>query len=162
MYLAANCQMPHNKEKNNNHGMRWQVPWGKHQVEQHKWSNTAKNDKLVNKTTVLPAVLVRDPLSWMQSMCTHPYAAKWKHEKLHCPNLVADNNNSSVPVSIAYPGGTLRWESLVHLWNDWYGQYVNADYPRLLIRYVNFYCPVASNTKIVSDWLTRIAISIFF
>lgn len=31
-----------------------------------KWNNTAKRDERVNKTNVMPIVLVRDPYSWMQ------------------------------------------------------------------------------------------------
>jgi hypothetical protein len=29
----------------------------------------------------------------------------------------------------------VEYESLVHMWNEWYKAYVDADYPRLLIRY---------------------------
>jgi hypothetical protein len=134
MYLSANCVMPDVK-KNRDHGMRWQVPWGKHMVADRKWNNTAKHDTKVNKTTVLPVVFVRDPYSWMQSMCKHPYAAKWEHSETHCPNLVEDDG-SEVPVSVKYPGQHGHWDSLVHLWSDWYRQYFQANYPRLMVRYV--------------------------
>jgi hypothetical protein len=111
----------------------------------HKWTNTAGNDKRVNKTNVLPVVLIRDPYSWMQSMCKHPYAAKWKHVKEHCPNLVPSSFDKnafselarakSVPMTISYPGNKTQWDSLAHAWSDWYNQYVQADYPRLIIRF---------------------------
>ena len=133
MYLAANCVMPHSKNKKDR-GMRWQVPWGKHMLADRKWNNTAAHDQKVDKSHVLPVILVRDPYTWGHSMCKHPYAAKWKHGAKHCPNLVEDG--SSVPVSIGYPGQTAHWDSLVHLWSDWYNQYLTADYPRLLVRYV--------------------------
>ena len=133
MYLAANCVMPHNTNDKQGQGMRWQVPWGKHMLAHRKWSNTAAHDGKVNKTNVLPVVLVRDPYSWMQSMCQHPYAAKWEHSNDHCPNFVHENG-SSVPVSINYPGGEVTWDSLVHLWSDWYNQYLTAEYPRLMVR----------------------------
>lgn len=151
MYLAANCVMPFNtKNDKTGRGMRWQVPWGKHMVADRKWTNTASHDANVNKTNVLPVVLVRDPYSWMQSMCQHPYAAHWEHSATHCPNLVTttvqegddDDDDgtvvSSVPVSINYPGGKAEWDSLVHLWSDWYNQYLTADYPRLMVRYVQY------------------------
>ena len=36
-------------------------------------------------------------------------------------------------------GGSRRkgpsWPSLIHLWNDWYESYFNADFPRLIIRF---------------------------
>ena len=35
---------------------------------ERRLTNTAGNDHKVNKTNVLPVVLVRDPYSWMQSM----------------------------------------------------------------------------------------------
>jgi hypothetical protein len=54
-------------------GMRWQPPWGKHMVAKRKWTNTVKNDSKVNKTTVMPIAVIRDPYSWFQSMCKHPY-----------------------------------------------------------------------------------------
>jgi hypothetical protein len=86
----------------------------------------------------MPIVLIRDPYSWMHSMCHHAYAAQWKHSAQHCPNLVvvAGRNESNVPVSIPYPDRHEQWDSLAHLWSDWYRQYLQADYPRLIVRYV--------------------------
>jgi hypothetical protein len=46
---------------------------GKHMVAKRKWTNTVAHDERVNKTTVLPVVAIRDPYSWMQSLCRHPY-----------------------------------------------------------------------------------------
>jgi len=137
MYLAANCVMPGN-QRDRNRGIRWQVPWGKHMLASRKWNNTAGHDTHVNKTNVLPTILIRDPYTWAQSMCKHPYAAQWEHTKDHCPNLVVvdDDGQSSVQVSIGYPGQKATWDSLVHLWSDWYNQYLTADYPKLLVRYV--------------------------
>mmetsp|Transcript_24945 Transcript_24945/g.59278 ORF Transcript_24945/g.59278 Transcript_24945/m.59278 type:complete len:418 (+) Transcript_24945:129-1382(+) len=65
MYLQENCIMPHNKHDKAG-GTRWQVPWGKHMLASRKWNNTAKRDERVNKTNVMPIILVRDPYSWMQ------------------------------------------------------------------------------------------------
>ena len=36
---------------------------------------------------VLPIVMIKDPISWMSSLCRHPYSARWRHYKI-CPNLV--------------------------------------------------------------------------
>ena len=72
MYMNANCVMPENKKEKYG-GMRWQVPWGKHMVAKRRLTNTVKNDRKVNKTTVMPVIAIRDPYSWMQSMCRHPY-----------------------------------------------------------------------------------------
>lgn len=144
MYISANCHMPKNtKEKF--HGMRWQVPWGKHMLASRKMLNTAAHDSKVDKDHVLPVVLVRDPFSWMQSMCRHPYAARWVHDEDHCPDLVPTAkdkarhaelaNRESVPVVIGYPHKHVLFDSLAHLWSQWYQEYVDVDYPRLIIRF---------------------------
>lgn len=126
-----------------------------------KESNTAQRNEQVNKTNVLPVALIREPYSWMQSMCRHPYAAKWVHNEHHCPVLVpaehdfehhadelvlveTDNENntttqqnrSSVPVTIGYPHHAAEFESMAHVWSQWYNEYLDADYPRLIVRYV--------------------------
>jgi hypothetical protein len=117
-----------------------------------KWSNTAGHEEKSNKTNILPVVLIRDPYSWMQSMCKHPYGVKWagvgSSGSSHCPNLVpsaqdridfADEiggkNSSSVPVTIPYPEQTATFDSMVHFWSTWYNEYLEADYPRLMIRF---------------------------
>ena len=44
------------------------IQWGKHTLASRRMTNTAGHDHKVNKTNVMPVVLVRDPYSWMQSM----------------------------------------------------------------------------------------------
>jgi hypothetical protein len=117
-----------------------------------KWTNTAGHETKVNKTNVLPVVLIRDPYSWMQSMCKHPYGVKWagvgsNNSSNHCPNLVPtfqdlidfanelDGKKNSTPVTIPYPNQTATFDSMVHFWSTWYNEYLNADYPRLMIRF---------------------------
>lgn len=146
MYLSANCEMPLNTA-DKARGMRWQVPWGKHMMASYKWKNTAKHDYHVNKTNVLPTVLIRDPYSWMQSMCRHPYGARFVHDHLHCPGLVPSEHDRerhpkelqdkvTNPVIVTYPGRRVHFDSLAHFWAQWYREYLEADYPRLIIRYV--------------------------
>jgi hypothetical protein len=64
----------------------------------------------------------------------------------HCPNLVPSDedrkrfpelrNLSAVPVKVIFDAEQkFYWDSLVHLWNDWYLRYLNADYPRLIVRF---------------------------
>ena len=72
----------------------------------------------------------------MSSMCRHPYAARWVHNKHQCPNLVPNSNRPN-PVNVPYrqdkPG---NYDSLVGLWNDWYSDYLAiSSFPRLIIRY---------------------------
>ena len=44
------------------------VPWSKHMPVQFRWNVTAPSDAGINKTLILPVVLVRDPYWWMMSM----------------------------------------------------------------------------------------------
>ncbi|GAX26244.1 hypothetical protein FisN_16Lh072 [Fistulifera solaris] len=124
----------------------WQVPWGKHRMAQVKWEHTAHEMEQHNKEHVLPVVIIRDPLAWMQSMCANPYAAKWRHGTHHCPNLVPDEldrqfyrhlpNDNAFGVRIKYDTESqYEFDSLAHLWSDYHLQYMNADYPVLFIRY---------------------------
>jgi hypothetical protein len=131
------------------------MKWGKHMLASRKWTNTAGHESKANKTNVLPVVLIRDPYSWMQSMCKHAYGVKWAHNETlaelgldsHCPNLVPSaqdridfaeelaSNAASIPVTIPYPEATATFDSMVHFWSTWYQEYLQADYPRLIIRF---------------------------
>jgi hypothetical protein len=141
-YLESNCYIPHNT--NRNKGMRWQVPWGKHMLANNKWNNTAQKDQHTNKTNVMPVVVVRDPYSWMQSMCRTHYAVMWHHTSAHCPNLVPNDEDYKlypfpqphIPVRLNFKGHAItKYDSLAHLWSEWYQQYMDADYPRIIVRY---------------------------
>ena len=161
--LRKNCRMPNDRKD----AIRWQVNWGKHQSPKYRFNITV----YPNETSeyFLPVVTVRDPYSWMQSMCQNPYSARWYHATgYHCPNLVPNDverfffNRSKtwlknysqkqitiqglvlkagytldmdhVPVKIAYKSYTAHHESLVHMWKDWYQDYYDATFPRLMVR----------------------------
>ena len=74
--------------------------------------------------------------------CKHPYQAKWHHTKNHCPNLVPNAadmeifpfQTKTVPVEVKY-NPPASFDSLAHLWSEWYRQYYDADYPRLIVRF---------------------------
>jgi hypothetical protein len=136
----------------------WQVPWGKHRMAQVKWEHTAHEMEQHDKEHVLPVVIIRDPLAWMQSMCANPYAAKWRHGSHHCPNLVPDEldrqfyrhlpNDSAFGVRVKYDAESqFEFDSLAHLWSDYHLQYMNADYPILFSK--SFVCCVA--IRVFSD-----------
>jgi hypothetical protein len=120
-----------------------------------KWTNTAHHETKTDKTTVLPVVLVRDPYSWMKSMCRNHYGARWHYTKEHCPNLVPNQHDlqlfpyqgSNIPVRLDYGSGgddtsssgggvnVTSYDSLAHLWSEWNRQYWQVDYPRIMVRY---------------------------
>lgn len=62
-------------------------------------------------------------------MCRHPYGAVWDHDESHCPNLI------NAPVEIQYAALTQHHDSLVQFWNEWYRDYIVADFPRLIVRF---------------------------
>lgn len=91
---------------------------------------------------------VNPPFFWTWQ-CKNSYAALWKHTRRHCPNLVPTaedlaslrnlrdpaTTEHSFNVSVRYPEYTLQWDSLAHLYSDFYNQYLHADYPRLFVRF---------------------------
>ena len=148
-YLMKNCHMPHNKDKRsmNVQGIRWQVPWGKHSPVSLRGINVAASDVpqkhgiVKNQTHVFPVVVIKDPFFWMSSMCRHPYAAVWKRSS-NCPNLVPQahsnklvESSSGVNVKVKYADKERKYTSLAHLWNEWYANWIDVNFPRVIIRY---------------------------
>lgn len=133
-----------------------QVPWGKHYPASHRGQHETKTDKVVPYTNSLPLVAIREPYMWMQSMCRHHYEAWWPHSARHCPNLIAtraelmqlpllrqkygyakddDEKEYLVPMSIKYADTDYVHLSLAHHWSEWYRLYIDADYPRIMVRF---------------------------
>jgi len=136
-YLKRNCRMVSGEQTS----IRWEVPGGKH----------VPRNFLPSSQDVLPVVMIRDPYLWMISLCRIPYGVQWFHNsERHCPNLVPDERDhrefpslrskSSIPVHIQYPSVKhLSWDSLFHLWMDWYQQYYDSrTEDRVMIRYEDF------------------------
>jgi len=135
--LKRNCYIPERLEKYGGKatkeqlGMRWQVPWGKHTPASFRDHHATKQAAAISKDDILPIVTIRHPYRWMQSMCKNPYAARWKHAHV-CPHLHIDGEWN--PVSVKYGAGVVNYTSLVHLWTDWYQEYLQASYPRIFVR----------------------------
>jgi len=78
-------------------------------------------------------------------MCRHHYGAHWDHNKTHCPNLVPNEEDlrtfsellpgEGVPVKVVYKMFNKTHDSLADFWNVWYQEYVNAPFPRLIVRF---------------------------
>jgi hypothetical protein len=157
IYLQENVRLPQSRvnwtqvmeEYRGEHA--WEVPWGKHRL----YSLRNKEELFLNpgaenlrKDQVFPIVMVRDPYTWLHSMCTAPYMAKWPHDSTtaasnstsssssHCPNLVANAQDVArfplalklgqrIPVRLPSQLGA-RFESLAHLYRDWYGQWATT------------------------------------
>jgi hypothetical protein len=69
--LIANCRLPARMQKYGTKGVRWQVLWGKHTPvdnEEFRQSHRTYDDLTVTANNMFPAVMVRDPFKWMQSV----------------------------------------------------------------------------------------------
>ena len=170
--LKKNCKIPERvalygvNASRELHGIRWQVPWGKHTQPQYRNQHAATHAKAISKDDILPVITIRHPISWMQSMCKNPYTTKWTHNKHHCPQLHplyheqgqekvndpglniddaknddhANSGNRWNPVTVTYAAGTQTYKSLAHLFNDWYNGYTkHASYPWIMIRMEGMY-----------------------
>jgi hypothetical protein len=138
--------------------MLWKLP-GKHNPELwrlHHMSLSGGN-LVPDQNQALPVIVVKDPYSWMGSMCRQDYVMRWSHTQAHCPNLVATTPEElkmietfgpehSIPVLMWYRKDK-PFDSLAHVWNDWYGEYHDAvstpskstsaskQYPCIMVRY---------------------------
>ena len=117
---------------------------GKHSPVSWRYKHSAPSSVGLNQTQFLPAVVIKDPYTWMDSMCRHSYAANWKHIDGHCPNLVPIspeekqkiNNKETFNVNIRYRSTNItHHNSLADLWNTWYGDWVDVEFPRLIVRF---------------------------
>ena len=133
-------------------GIRWQVPWGKHSPASYRLVHWATKNLGINPLNVLPVVVTKDPYTWMQSLCRHPYSARWKRTKQHCPNLVPNDldqlhgfvrdiaheeelKRDGIPVTIKYSLDATAYSNMVGAWNTWYGDFFDVEYPRVIIRF---------------------------
>lgn len=133
---------------------------GKHYPASHRGKHSTRTDKVVPVTNSLPLVAIRDPWMWLQSMCRHHYTALWPHGDAHCPNLVATDNEIEnfprlkqlyyktnieglgekideplIPVTVKYDKDVYNHGSLAHFWSEWYRLYLDADFPRIMVRF---------------------------
>ena len=136
-------------------GMQWQAPWGKHSPISYRKLHFAKSSQQIDVDHFMPVAIIKDPFTWMTSMCRHAYAANWKRDPVeHCPNLVPnqvdynkfgkqkyDDNvmQTGISVSVQFNPNITNYQNLADLWNTWYGNYVDLDTaahgPRLMIRF---------------------------
>eukprot|EP00978_Attheya_sp_CCMP212_P045863 scaffold363778_cov42-Attheya_sp.AAC.1 len=147
MLLHLNCAP---RTNNSVAGLWPQVPWGKHTPATWRKRNLAQTMSLPFKDhdKFMPVIMIKDPFTWMGSMCRNKYSARWPHAPEHCPNLVPNqvdyklnprlHASESVPVNVRYSKENVtKHESLVHLWNDWYSDYYYPveSFPRLMVRF---------------------------
>mmetsp|Transcript_10890 Transcript_10890/g.44108 ORF Transcript_10890/g.44108 Transcript_10890/m.44108 type:complete len:258 (-) Transcript_10890:1479-2252(-) len=137
--MRANCRF----DGEGRHAL-WQAPWGKHNPVSWRgdhWAPQFRRTAAKRKwrppiESVFPVVVVKDPLTWMKSMCRNHYEANFKRHPDHhvaelCPSPVRETR-TVVQFQPDRPG---RYASLMHLWSEWNAAYVNATFPRLMVRF---------------------------
>ena len=125
-YMRANLVMPQNNREQFQ-GILSQVPWNKHSFFQDRHTEFARVHQNISKSNVLPVVIIRDPFTWAQSMCQSPYEVQYRGDlPPHCPSLTG--NSSVMYKQIQFP-------TLMHLWNEYYRQYITTDLPRIIVRF---------------------------
>lgn len=119
------------------HGMRWQVPWGKHTAARYRDMHSTEHAVEIEKDSLLPVVTIRHPYDWMKSMCGNRYTAKWAHSQGNCPHLLKDAASMTpTALTVRYGDYEDSFDSLAHLWNGWYNQYrKEATYPFVMVRF---------------------------
>ncbi|GKY92161.1 hypothetical protein MPSEU_000187400 [Mayamaea pseudoterrestris] len=121
------------------------APNGKHTSLKYKnWSNSPRNET-GDHVDAFVIALIRDPFRWMKSMCKSHYKARWlKGLDRRCPNLVPNSDESKMNrlrnaatfrVTLNRTFYMEEYDSLADMWSEWYKLYVNATFPRLIIRF---------------------------
>ncbi|CAM9240905.1 unnamed protein product [Chrysoparadoxa australica] len=137
--LLRNC---HGVGEENRPRPQWQVPWGKHKPVSWRGNYISlPRYKLQDQTAGLPVVLIKDPLTWLMSMCRNRYEVSFwadngKLGELHCPHLANKGAEGALKVRVTYEKDLVtHHESLIHLWNKWYEDWLDVEFPRLLVRF---------------------------
>jgi hypothetical protein len=132
----------------------YEVPWGKHTAAKHRFNVTvtvpfpSKDNTSESHLHTLPIILIRDPYRWMYAICKKSYAVHWRSSSGRCPSLVEDTDDNpsrttQVQVKpLARNGqvgvGVETYASMADLWTEWNLQYLDADFPRLIVRFEDY------------------------
>ena len=126
-----------------------QVPWGKHNPLEWRGSHYADYFEGVDVDEVLPVVVVKDPLTWMRSMCRMEYAAKFRHGQAQCcPHPVM---KTATDVRFRRERPAFNYTSLPDFWSKWNDAYHASAIPRLMVRYEDLLWRTRETTKRVCD-----------
>jgi hypothetical protein len=157
--LKVNCDIKEARRKfrePKRNGMRWQVPWGKHNPPTtHRFRNIAKAwGKGIKQGDFFPIVLIKDPYTWMGSQCRHKYATYWGHDDEHCPNLVRWMiPDAIVPseVRVKFALQMKAYISLLDVWNKWYEEWESMDFPHITTRFEDLLFHGEEVTKVACE-----------
>lgn len=104
---------------------------GKHNPAEARMQYYAKDREFMNQTSVLPVVTVRHPITWLYALCQYSYSLQWKHNSELCDSALYLEN----PVLASFGYKSQSYDSLIHLWRDWYLQYFQERrFPMIMVR----------------------------
>ncbi|KAJ8612135.1 hypothetical protein CTAYLR_002442 [Chrysophaeum taylorii] len=119
-------------------GYPFQAPWGKHNPAEWRYGNhTVPSLAHFNRSEILPVVVIKDPLTWMRSMCRISYAAHFPRDPNCCPSPLDPEaaRRGRAKVTVAYrKDRVVAYASLLDMWSTWYRDYM-AQPDRLFVRY---------------------------
>jgi hypothetical protein len=119
-------------------------------IKEFSWANQTIHVRRIDPITgesLLPIILVRDPYQWMATTCDNHTDIRLMSEmgQISCPNLMhlASTGNGSTTtnarqIRTTLPNGTMvhdPYSSLSDLLSRWNNHFLQADWPRLMIRY---------------------------
>ena len=151
--IAVASTSPHDQNFGVGRGKHNPPEWrGKHTEPAYDTKANPRATELA-LDSILPVVLIKDPLTWMGSMCRHKYKAQggWLKGDI-CPNFFesersdvwfrytstkkgTDLKGLQLESYQKFMGGFRGYPSLLHMWRDWYQAYFNYSTPRLMVRY---------------------------
>jgi len=107
---------------------------------------------------VLPVVMIKDPLTWMSSMCVHRYGTVLEGGGGGagagvCGRLVGEKGGGGgVSVTVPYAKGRVRYDNWIDLWNTWYKDWMEVtSFPRIFVRYEDLIFHAEETIKTVCD-----------
>jgi hypothetical protein len=129
-----------------------------HTVQICTFYNTHYHPATNSSLTEFMCVLTHSYLSFFSLQCKANYDAEWmRAPHRHCPNLVPIDKDWETRLRSRASGTTMfdtyavdvkihqtglqytdHYASLADMWTEWHRQYLNADFPRLLIRFEDF------------------------
>ena len=93
-------------------------------------------DNVSDVESTLPLVIVKDPLSWMASLCGNAHSARFRAWFRHVARGICPSPVTATAVTVAWhKTQKYKYSSLASLWNIWHREYVDAPFPALLLRH---------------------------
>jgi hypothetical protein len=132
--------IPEFKERN---GWQPNVIWGKHSLLSDKYPNSLI---AIERNSILPVVMIRDPYRWMKSICKAEYGVSFHYVMPpryaeHCPGLVVTPTEGrhtpqkTHKLTVTELKLSNEFDSLADYWSEFNRLYLEADFPRIMVRY---------------------------